>query len=149
MSTESEFMAAGERARLWQGRARRRGFSLLEVMIACGIFFMAIFAILALVSNSLRQARGLRRLDVDAGMVAAQILIRTNRFTEGVQSGDFGEVYPDYSWEYECRQIETNGLLQFDIAVLRRGSREPTDKMSILFFSPESASLQQFGPRLR
>jgi len=122
-------------------------FSLLEVMIACGIFFMAVFAILALVSGSLRTARSLRRVEVDAGMVAAQLLIKTNRFSEGTQSGDFGEVYPDYSWEYECSQIETNGLMQFDILVFRHGSRAPVDTMSILLFSPESASLRLGGLR--
>jgi hypothetical protein len=129
-------------------RTRRfLAFSLLEVMVACGIFFMAVFAILALVSGSLRTARGLRRVEVDAGMVAAQLLIKTNRFSEGAQSGDFGEVYPDYSWEYECSQIETNGLMQFDILVFRRGSRAPVDTMSILLFSPESASLRLGGLR--
>ena len=60
-----------------------RAFSLLEVMVAVGIFFMAMFTILALVSNSLRSARKLRRVEVDAGMVAAQLLIKTNRFNEG------------------------------------------------------------------
>ncbi|MGA2867159.1 MAG: hypothetical protein ABSF95_22000 [Verrucomicrobiota bacterium] len=122
-------------------------FSLLEVMIACAIFFMAVFSILALVSSSLRTARSLRRVEVDAGMVAAQLLIKTNRFSEGTQSGDFGEVYPDYSWEYECSQIETNGLMQFDILVFRHGSRAPVDAMSILLFSPDSANLRFGGLR--
>src|SRR5208283_4969437 len=39
-------------------------FTLMEVMVAAGIFFMAVFAILALVSNTLRNARGLRQIDV-------------------------------------------------------------------------------------
>jgi type II secretory pathway pseudopilin PulG len=124
---------------------RARAFTLLEVMIACGIFFMATFAILALVSNSLRQARRLRRLDVDAGMVAAQILIRTNRWSEGTESGDFGDVYPDCSWRYEASLVESNGLMQFDITVLRRGLRDPVDHISILVFTPESAALPGAG----
>jgi Tfp pilus assembly protein PilV len=123
-----------------------RAFTLLEVMIACGIFFMAIFTILALVSSSLRNARKLRRIQVDAGMVAAQILIRTNRFAEGSESGDFGDVYRDFSWEYDCNQVETNGLMQFDISVFRRHEREPVDKLSILLFSPDSANLRLGAP---
>jgi len=67
------------------------------VMIACGIFFIAIFAILGLVSNCLRNARALRHIEVDAGMVAAQ-LYKTNRLTEGVLSGDFGDTYRGYTW---------------------------------------------------
>ena len=118
-------------------------------MIALGIFFIAIFTILALVSSSLRSARGLRRVEVDAGMVAAQLLIKTNRFSEGSQSGDFGQLYPDYTWEYDCSMVETNGLMQFDIRVLHSGNRQPVDSMSILLFSPDSAA-QQFGaPRFR
>jgi len=122
------------------GRRRSSGFSLAEVMVAVGIFFMAIFAILSLTSGSLRNVRRLRRLQVDAGMVAAQLLIKTNRFSEGSQSGDFGDVYPDYRWEYECTQVETNGLMQFDISVFRRGVHQPVDQMSILRYSPDSAN---------
>jgi Tfp pilus assembly protein PilV len=128
---------------------RGRGFSLLEVMIACGIFFTAVFTILSLVSGSLRNARKLRRIEVDAGMVAAQILIRTNRFSEGTESGDFGDVYRDYSWEYECTQVETNGLLQFDISVFKRHNRQPLDSMSIYLFSPDSANLRFGAPGRR
>jgi Tfp pilus assembly protein PilV len=126
-----------------------RAFSLLEVMVAVGIFFMAMFTILALVSNSLRSARKLRRVEVDAGMVAAQLLIKTNRFNEGRESGDFGQLYADYSWEYDCNMVETNGLMQFDIRVFRRGNREPVDSASILLFSPDSATLRFGGPRFR
>ncbi len=123
------------------------GFSLIEVMIAIGIFFASVFAILALVSGALRTARSLRRVEVDAGMVAAQLLIRTNRFAEGTQSGDFGDLYRDYSWEYECSQVETNGLMQFDIRIFRRQSPQPVDSISILVFSPESATLRFGGLR--
>ena len=126
-----------------------RAFSLLEVMIALGIFFMSIFTILALVSSSLRSARSLRRIEVDAGMVAAQLLIKTNRFSEGSDSGDFGQLYPDYSWEYDCTMVETNGLMQFDIRVFHRGNRLPVDSLSILLFSPDSANMQFGGPRFR
>ena len=45
-----------------------RAFTLLEVMIAAGIFFMAIFAILALVSSNLKNARLIQKSHVDAGI---------------------------------------------------------------------------------
>jgi hypothetical protein len=107
------------------------------VMIACGIFFVAIFTILALVSNTLRNARGLRRVELDAGMVAAQLAM-TNRLSEGVESGDFGDLYPDYTWQREIRphEVFTNGLVVVDIVVYRRGQREPADALSIWVFDP-------------
>ena len=120
-------------------------FSLLEVMIACGIFFMAVFAILAMISNVLRNARSLRRVPLDAGMVAAQVS-KTNKLYEGSQSGDFGNMYHDYSWEAETFEPPgaTNGLWQVDIIVRRRGVQRPVDVMSIWLYRPESPA--RFGP---
>jgi hypothetical protein len=114
-------------------------FTLLEVMIACGIFFIAVFAILGLVSTCLRNARALRHIEVDAGMVAAQ-LSKTNRLTEGVLSGDFGDTYHDYSWETVTQEAATNGLYQVDIVVRKHGLQNPVDTMSVWIYSPESAS---------
>lgn len=126
------------RASLGHGKA----FSLIEVMIACGIFFMATFAILALVSTTLRNARALQRGDVDAGMAASQIyeLLKTNRQAEVSGSGNFGEAYPDFSYEFVSQQYQTNGLLQVDIVVNRRGLRKPFDTMSIWIYSPDAKS---------
>jgi hypothetical protein len=120
-------------------------FTLLEVMIACGIFFIAVFAILALVSSLLRNARALRHIEVDAGMVAAQ-LSKTNRMTEGVLSGDFGDTYHDYSWETVTQEAETNGLYQVDIVVRKRGLQNPVDTMSVWIYSPESANALNRSP---
>jgi len=122
---------------LRDSRPARAAFSLLEVMIASGIFFMCIFAILAMVSSLLRNARGLRRIDLDAGMVAAQVG-NTNKLYEGSESGDFGNMYPGYSWETETYEAGTNGLWQVDIIVRRQGLQNPVDVMSIFLYRPES-----------
>lgn len=114
-------------------------FSLIEVMIAAGIFFLATFTILALVSSTLRNTRVLRRIDVDAGMVAAQ-LFKTNRIAEGSDSGDFGEYYQDYSWSTEAYEVMTNGLWQVDIVVTRRGASQPVSAYSVWVFSPDSST---------
>jgi hypothetical protein len=116
-------------------RASSRAFSLIEVMIAMGIFFMAIFSILALVSQTLRNARALQQPQVDAGMVAA-IYVSTNRFTEGRMSGDFGDDLRDYSWDTDTREFATNGLLIVDVFLLQRGLQKPADAFQILVFDP-------------
>lgn len=126
-------------------RVCARAFSLIEVMIAAGIFFLATFAILAMVSSTLRNTRVLRRIDVDAGMVAAQ-LFKTNRITEGSDSGNFGEFYQDYSWSTESFEAMTNGLWQVDIVVTRRGASQPVSAYSVWVFSPDSSS-GPFKPR--
>ena len=117
----------------------RAAFSLVEVMVACGIFFMCVFAILAMISSVLRNARLLRRVELDAGMVAAQVS-NTNKLYEGSASGDFGKMYPGYSWEADEYEVGTNGLWQVDIVVHRAGLQKPADVMSIWLFRPESQS---------
>ncbi len=116
-------------------------FSLVEVMIALAIFFMAVFAILGLMSSVLRNARLLQsKKGVDAGMVAARLAL-TNKLTLGVDSGDFGDMYPDYSWMTDTYPDPntTNGLFQVDIVVQRNSGSKPVEsQMSILRFSPDT-----------
>jgi hypothetical protein len=123
--------------------ARARAFTLLEVMIACGIFFMATFAILALVAGTLRNARVLQQhQDVDAGMAAAQIfqIIKTNRNADVSGSGDFGEAYRNYSFDFQSQETISNGLLKVDIVVHKHGLRQPYDVLSIWVHAPDAKS---------
>jgi hypothetical protein len=124
-------------------------FTLLEVMIACGIFFMATFTILALVSSTLRNARALQRDEVDIGMAAAMVYqtLKTNRYEEGSLNGDFGNTYPDYSFEARWGAWKTNGLLAVEIVLNKRGARGPADAMTIWVYSPNARS--SFGPTFR
>ena len=91
--------------------AKRSAFTLLEVSIAMALFFMATFAILGLVSSTLRNARALQETEVDASMLASE-LSATNKLYEAVDSGDFGDAYKDYSWTREIRAANTNGLFE-------------------------------------
>jgi Tfp pilus assembly protein PilV len=114
-------------------------FTLLEVLIAMGIFFMAIFAILALTSQNLRIARTLKQQNtVDIGSLAAELSL-TNILDEGPMSGDFGDLHPGYIWEAEVYAVSTNGLFQVDFSVINSGARPPTiGQMSIYLWRPAS-----------
>jgi Tfp pilus assembly protein PilV len=118
--------------------AGSRAFTLIEVMIAAGILFLCLFAILALLANSLRNARALQRRPLDAGMAAAQLyaqLTSTNQAWAGRGSGDFGDLYPHAKYEFELTEIATNGLCQLDVWVRERD--QPTDsRMTLLLFLP-------------
>lgn len=117
---------------------RNRAFSLVEVMIALGIFFMAVFTILGVVSNALSNARALQRPVVDAGLLASQLSL-TNKLFEGVDSGDFGNLYPDYNWTSDTYEVASNGLFQVDYIIQSKSGRQQVEaKMSVLFFRPES-----------
>lgn len=131
-------VSGGQRLLQVARRITARAFTLIEVMIALLIFFMAVFTILGLLSNTLRNARALQRKNVDAGMVAAQLSI-TNRLSERLEEGDFGDAYPDHNWTSDTYEAGTNGLFQVDIIVQRRGGNNPVEsKMSVLLFRPES-----------
>ena len=120
---------------------RRHAFSLLEVMIAIGIFFLAVFSILSLVSGSLANARRLQRPLVDAGPVLATYA-NTNILVEGTYSGSMEEIlgkpYHDYFWTAEIREVATNRLFSVECAVQERGSHEIISDLSTLFYRPQS-----------
>jgi hypothetical protein len=126
-------------------------FTLMEVMIAGGILFMCLFAILALVANTLSNARALQRAPVDAGVLAAEAFL-SQKLGEGSDSGDFEDLYPDYRWIAETNLYlsDTNGLFQVDLAVLRRSGgrdRAVVSHMSILLYRPDSPSGMTPGRR--
>ena len=122
-------------------RTAHRAFSLLEVMFALTAFCMAGFAILALVSNSLSNARRLQRPMVDAGALAGE-LSQTNQLVEGPGSGNLdrllGDTYQGYTWTHEIREAQTNKLFQVDFIVQGASGDRPVSKMSILLFRPNS-----------
>jgi Tfp pilus assembly protein PilV len=112
----------------------RTAFSLIEVMIAVTIFFVGMFSILAVLSSGLHAAAILRNNGPTAGMAVAALAI-TNQMDEGTESGGFGEVYPDYGWQLNKREIASNGLFQVDVNVYHRGEFYST--MSVLFYKKE------------
>ncbi len=128
-------------------RKKRHGlsaFTLLEVIIACAIFFLVAFSVLELVTRSLAAARSLQQREPDAGMLAGALSL-TNSLIEGTESGDFEDLYtglyPGYSWMQNVTEIYSNGLFQVDFVVyndrkMRRGANETY--MTILMFRPAS-----------
>ena len=119
-----------------------RAFSLLEVMFALVAFCTATFVILALVSNSLGNARRLQRPMVDAGVLAGE-LSQTNQLVEGIGSGNLGDllgnVYQGYAWMRDIREVQTNKLFQADFIIQNNSGDKPVvSKMSILLFRPNS-----------
>ena len=120
----------------------RRAFSLLEVMIAIGIFFLATFAILGLISSALANARRLQRPMVDASALLSQISL-TNKLVEGTYSGNLGDAlgkaYADYRWTGEIIEVGSNKLFQADFIVQpARGGNEVISRVSTLFYRPQS-----------
>ena len=112
----------------WGSRAGdfARAFTLLEVMIALTIFFMAMFAILETVTRSLGAARSLQQKfpDIDALGAELIMMMKTNKLEEGSVDGDFGDLYPGYAWRRDINLKATNGLFQVDFVIQSSRGRQ-------------------------
>ena len=132
-----------------------RAFTILEVMIALAIFFACVFGILALVSQSLRQARALRPVNLDARSAIAMLSL-TNRLEEGPIPVEikfaFEKENPSMILEGEIFQVETNGLFRVDFLVGGVSSGFGKSGLavtnSVLLYRPDSQQTLR-GPILR
>lgn len=158
---EKEFhekIAAGTKGRgvlTEPGSAHRAAFTLLEVMVACAVFFMVAFALLELVTRGLIAVRAIQEREPDPGIVLA--MYSTNRAWEEMTiSGNYEDIapgmYPGYQWELHAVPfMETNyNLMVVDVVSYssRRSGRGPLTA-STLFFNPnpKQNSGLKGGPR--
>jgi len=72
-----------------------------------------------------------------AGMLAAELSL-TNRLEEGTEIGDFGELYPEYTWQRDINFYATNGLYQVTYTIFKDNSINPDSTMDLLMFRPET-----------
>lgn len=120
---------------------RSDGFTLLEVMIALTLFFMAVFAILGVVSQGLGAVRSLQIETPDVGSLAVDLIL-SDRLEEGAEEGNFGDLYPDFFWRREVVEVATNGLFRVDFTIRDiRQSKILESKTSILLWRPESSTV--------
>jgi hypothetical protein len=118
-------------------------FTILEVMVACAIFFMVAFAILELVTRSLAAAKAIQQREPDPGIILA--MYSTNRAWEEMSiSGNYEDIapgmYPGYRWELFAKPVGTNDLL-YEVNVISYSERKRAQGpmvVSGLFFSPNS-----------
>ena len=115
------------------------GFNLLEVMIAMAIFFTCYFSLSELLSTNLRAARSLNVTPIDFTQ-AVYDLLATNRLEEISESGDFGDMYPGWTWSRNTFEASTNGLYQVDVQVYHPGAFSGRDvtEMSLWLYRPDS-----------
>jgi hypothetical protein len=122
-------------------------FTLLEVILACALFFMFAFAVLELVTRGVNAARAIQQHDPDGSLILAPF--STNRVLEPMSlSGDFEEfypgVYPGYSWTLDVAPSaqfgDTNPIFEVTVVVTggTRNRKTIQSVMSTLMFAPDS-----------
>jgi hypothetical protein len=108
---------------------RRSGFTLLEVMVACAIFFMAAFAILGVVTQGLGAARAMQVKEPDIGMaIVTSGICLSNALQSGSYSGDFEDLFPDmyrgFSWQVDVKLVGSNGLFRADVVLFKEAGKK-------------------------
>ena len=133
----------GQRPNIRSQNGLKNGFSLLEVIMACAIFFMVVFAILEMVTQGLATARKLQQHEPDLSMVLAPLWL-TNKLEEGSMSGDFEELAPDqyrdYTWMYDVTEVGSNSLFMVEVAVIHQARKKGASEVhtSVLMYKPGS-----------
>lgn len=133
-------------------------FSLIEVMVALAIFFIAVFAILGLMSTLLQNARVFQKVKPpEARMIFGYQTSITNKVIEGTISfdfsemADFGEEFRDYSAEVEAipNEMFTNGLWDVQYRVLNRRTGRVESTFTTFQFDPSTKSKSLSGGGFR
>lgn len=138
----------GERAGVRENHSNRKtlhndAFTLMEVMIAIGVFCIGVFAILDVVASTMHGARLLDKPMVDAGCVAGEIALTNSLVEVQYESGDLsdflGDQYKGYPYTYNIVEVESNHLYQADIVLQSDAPGKPIiSKMTMLLFRPQS-----------
>jgi len=122
-----------------------RAFTLIEVMVATTIFFMSMFAILAVLCAGIHAASILRSSGPTAGMAAGYYYV-TNKIQEGQDSGDFSDIagYQGYRWQSTAVEYATNGLFLMNFVVFDPHGN-PSSTLDVFIYNPSSGSGQRMG----
>ncbi|MBT9447971.1 MAG: type II secretion system minor pseudopilin GspI [Desulfobacteria bacterium] len=92
------------------------GFTLLEVMVAIAILAIALVAVLRSQAHTVFVA-GEARLSTTASLLAQSKLAEIESNREDSTQGDFGEDFPNYSWETSIRKTELKQLREVILTI--------------------------------
>jgi len=126
-------------------------FTLLEVLVAVAIFFVAIFAILDLTTQTVGSARYLQAAHLDVSSLGAMMSL-TNRVEEGEVPREiitpFEEANPGYACRGNIFEVSSNGLFQVDFQIYSvKGKKVAGTTLSMLIFRPAGAGRFRSGIR--
>ncbi len=97
----------------------RRGFTLLEVMIAMAILAIALVAVFRSQSQSLSMVNESRFLTTASLLAQGKMAETERKKTQELanDSGDFGVDFPDYAWRVEVKDTAFEFLKKIDVVV--------------------------------
>jgi hypothetical protein len=132
---------------------RSSAFTLLEVIVACALFFMVAFAVLQIVATGLVAAKKLQQREPHFEFVASPHVL-TNQLIEGEYSGDFQDLqpdmpdlYPNFSWECVIQEVGSNGFFQVDYTIYDNTAGAKPRTLRTYFHKPMSPPGSMTRPR--
>jgi general secretion pathway protein I len=122
-------------------RRRRgtRGFTLIEVLVATVILAIGLLAALTAFSMAAR-ASGASRNDTVVPLLAEEKFAEVqttprDQLVAGDSSGNFGDEYPDYSWDMRIAQPDELHRVSVDLVIHARQSGRTRDaRFSTIIF---------------
>jgi len=127
------------------GIGRRRGLTLLEMLVAMAILAVGIVGVLRVFSSSIVTSKAAESYSLAATLAdqAAAELERQRSLSPGTLSGEFENVGPGYTWQAEIGSAEAGGLQRVRIAVFwETGSRRRHFEM-VTYMRPSPEQEQQ------
>jgi general secretion pathway protein I len=120
---------------------RRAGFTLVEVIASLALVAAILPAAMAGVSLAMGLGNAARHR-TEAGTLAHGELadaIATEDWTSGDSSGDFGEDWPDYTWELTVDDWEEVGVSQVSVTVTwtARGAEQQVTATTLAYAGSE------------
>jgi hypothetical protein len=116
-------------------------FTLLEVIVACSLFFMVAFAVLEIITVGLVAAKKLQRTEPHFEFLISPHVL-TNQLLEGTYSGSFQEImpdlYPGFSWECTIEEVGSNGFFRVDYVIIDGMAKGQPRTLTTFFHKPAS-----------
>ena len=100
--------------------SKKKGFTLLEVMIAMAILAITLVVVFQSQSQSISMASG-ARFETTAALLAQSKMAEieaANLKDVASGSGDFGDDFPDYSWQVDVTETEIEELKKVAVTVV-------------------------------
>jgi prepilin-type N-terminal cleavage/methylation domain-containing protein len=118
--------------------ARRRGFTLVEVLATLALLGILLPAITSGFSLCMATADQARRQAQAASLAHGKLceLVASGQLDRAVLTGDFGADWPDYRWTATVSNWESDLLSQLDVKVLwRHGSADREVTVTTLVYT--------------
>jgi general secretion pathway protein I len=105
------------------GRNKTSGLTLLEVLVAVAILAIAMVAILKANVQNLDALTKSRERTTSSLLAASKLaeIEAAGVANWGESQGDFGEDYPEFTWQVETTSTGVDGLEQIAVIVQRSG----------------------------